>query len=243
MSHSNSLTTLSPLWLNDFLQFFKGTAAMNGAYVSKTESIRFQVVSEFNAGKLLRREASELLGVSERTVSRISRRVKSEGVMGVKHANIGCTPVRKTPEELKVKVLKLVRETYRDFNMSHALEVLRAKHGIEISYTTFRRWCHESKMVKHVRRKRRSPKKIRTRMPRQGLFLQMDGSHHKFNGKDEWVLIAAIDDATSEIPYAEFFKGETTLNCMKVLKKIIEKKVEIFKTVDFGVKMPELKTM
>ena len=106
MSHSNSLTTLSPLWLNDFLQFFKGTAAMNGAYVSKTESIRFQVVSEFNAGKLLRREASELLGVSERTVSRISRRVKSEGVMGVKHANIGCTPVRKTPEELKVKVLK-----------------------------------------------------------------------------------------------------------------------------------------
>ena len=36
------------------------------------------------------------------------------------------------------------------------------------------------------------------------------------------ILISAIDDATSEIPYAELFKGETTLSCMKVLKRIIE---------------------
>lgn len=61
-------------------------------------------------------------------------------------------------------------------------------------------------------------------MPSEGLVLQMDGSHHRFNGRDTWCLIAAIDDATSEIPYAEFFKAETTLNCMKVLKKIIELK-------------------
>jgi hypothetical protein len=53
----------------------------------------------------------------------------------------------------------------------------------------------------------------RPRMPQEGLLLQMDGSHHKFNGKDEWCLISAIDDATS-IPYAEFFNGETTLACI-----------------------------
>lgn len=63
---------------------------------------------------------------------------------------------------------------------------------------------------------------LRERMSSEGLLLQMDGSHHAWNGKDKWCLIAAIDDATSDIPYAEFFKTETTHGCMKVLRKIIE---------------------
>ena len=51
----------------------------------------------------------------------------------------------------------------------------------------------------------------------------MDGSPYRYNGKDEWCLIAAIDDATSDIPYAEYFLSEDTINCMTVLQKIIEK--------------------
>jgi hypothetical protein len=58
----------------------------------------------------------------------------------------------------------------------------------------------------------------------EGLLLQMDGSHHRWNGKDEWCLIAMIDDATSEIPAGRFFEGETTLGCMKVLRAVIEAK-------------------
>jgi hypothetical protein len=61
-------------------------------------------------------------------------------------------------------------------------------------------------------------------MPNEGLLLQMDGSPHRYNGKDEWCLIAAIDDATSDIPYAEFFHSEDTINCMTVMQKIIERK-------------------
>ena len=79
-------------------------------------------------------------------------------------------------------------------------------------------------MVKNPRRKRRKKHVFRPRLPQEGLMLQMDGSHHKFNGRDNWVLISCIDDATSEIPYAEFFDGETTINCMKVLREIIKKK-------------------
>jgi hypothetical protein len=59
-------------------------------------------------------------------------------------------------------------------------------------------------------------------MPNKGLLLQMDGSHHAWNGKEKWVLIAAIDDATSEIPWAEFFTSEDTLNCMTVVQRIVE---------------------
>lgn len=80
-------------------------------------------------------------------------------------------------------------------------------------------------MIKNPPVRRRKKRMYRSRMLQEGLLLQMDGSHHKFNGKDEWCLIAAIDDATADIPYAEFFEnGETTLNCMKVLEQIIKKK-------------------
>jgi hypothetical protein len=61
-------------------------------------------------------------------------------------------------------------------------------------------------------------------MASEGLLLQMDGSQHKWNGKDEWCLIGLIDDATSEMPAARFFPGETTFGCMAVLRAVIEAK-------------------
>ena len=60
-------------------------------------------------------------------------------------------------------------------------------------------------------------------MPSRGMLLQMDGSPHKWNNQDTWHLIHAIDDATSEIAYAEFFESESTLSSMKVLRCIVEK--------------------
>jgi hypothetical protein len=59
---------------------------------------------------------------------------------------------------------------------------------------------------------------------------QMDGSHHRWFAEVECCLNVVIDDATGEIPYAEFSYEETTWACLKVLKKAIEKK-GIFKTL------------
>ena len=55
-------------------------------------------------------------------------------------------------------------------------------------------------------------------MPSTGLFVQMDGSPHRWFGDSKSCLIAAIDDANSEL-HAEFFPSETTLGCMKVLQE------------------------
>lgn len=129
-----------------------------------------------------------------------------------------------TDKNLKQRVLKLVREKYFDFNMTHCLEVLKERHKLKIPYGPFRRWCHENQMVKRKRRKRAKARHLRSRMPAEGYLLQMDGSPHHYNGVDVWHLIVAIDDATSEIPYAEFCPYEDTLSCMKVMKTIIGKK-------------------
>ena len=192
--------------------------------MSKNGQFIYQVVTDFLNKKLTRRESAELLQVRERTVTRLARRIESKGFFGVIHGNRERSPSNKIPDEFKRKVMALVQDKYFDFNMSHCLEILKSDHQIELKYSTFRKWCHEFHQVKRRKRSRGVVRSLRTRMPNEGLLLQMDGSPHRYNGKDEWCLIAAIDDATSDIPYAEFFLSEDTINCMTVLQKIIEKK-------------------
>ena len=195
-----------------------------GIYMSKQGQLVYRIVSEFLGGKLYRKEAAELLGVRERTVTRIARRIEAKGLFATVDANRGRVAWNRTSEEKKGQVMELVKSTYFDFNMTHCLEKLKDNHGLEIKYETFRKWCHEKKIVKRAKKRRPIARYRRARMQSEGLFLQMDGSPHHYNGKDEWCLIAAIDDATSDIPYAEFFLSEDTINCMTVLQRIIERK-------------------
>jgi hypothetical protein len=195
-----------------------------GIYMSKNGQFTYQVVSDFLQKKLGRRESAELLQVTERTVTRLARRIEGKGLFGVIHGNREKIPFNKKSEKLKKSVMDLVEEKYFDFNMTHCLEVLKETHQMDLKYSTFRTWCHGRHLVKRRKRGKGVARNRRVRMPSEGLLLQMDGSPHRFNGKDEWCLIAAIDDATSDIPYAEFFLSEDTINCMTVMQKIVETK-------------------
>lgn len=190
--------------------------------MSRTESFKYQIITRYLEGGISRKDASDVLGKSQRTISRYAVNIRKKGLIAVKHGNTARSPKKKLPQELKDKVIRLIKIQYFDLNINHLRDILKSKHAITLSHSTLWRWCNEQKLVKAPRIGRRTVHRIRPRMTKEGYFLQMDGCHHKFNGKDEWCLIGAIDDATSDIPYAEFFHGETTLNCMKVLKRIIE---------------------
>lgn len=191
--------------------------------MSKQDQYRHQIIGDFLAGKVKRSEAAEVLKVRERSVSRIAARVRNQGLWGIKHGNCGKSPSNLIPQTFKAQVLELVRTRYFDFNLTHCLERLKADHGIELKRETFRKWCHQAGLVKNRQKRRSIARKYRERMPSRGMLIQLDGSPHRWNGTEEsWTLIAAIDDATSEMLYGEFFHSEATLNCMQVLKRIIE---------------------
>lgn len=192
--------------------------------MGKKEQFTYSVVGDFLAGRVSRSEAAKLMQIRERTVSRIARRIQAKKFMGVVHGNRGKKSEKRLPDDLKRDVMSLIENRYFDFNMTHALEVLKKDHGLVVGYTTFRLWCVERHLVKRRKRRRGKIRMKRERMASEGLLLQMDGSPHRYNGRDKWCLIAAIDDATSEIPHAEFFLGEDTLSCMTVMQRIIEKK-------------------
>jgi len=195
-----------------------------GIWMKKQDQLVFDTVTQFLAGKVTRKQAAVLLNRRERTISRIARRIEARGVLGVTHGNRGRAAHNRTPSEVKSQTMRLMKARYFDFNLTHALEKLRAEHGIEVSHDTLRRWCHEGGLVKRAKRRRAKIRRHRDRMASEGMLLQLDGSPFAYNGRDTWTLIAAIDDATSDIPYAEFFLSEDTLSCMTVLQKIIEAK-------------------
>ena len=195
-----------------------------GIFLSKNEQIKFSIIDDFIKGKISRMNASDLLKLSTRQISRIAKKISIEGIMGILHGNRNRTPTNKSQTSFKKQVLELVEKNYFDFNVTHCKEILLQNHEIKIGYMTLLRWLREKNLVKRRHKRRAKIRKYRERMPCEGMMLQFDGSHHKWNGQHEWCLIGAIDDATSEIPYCEFFNTEDTLNCMSVLQKIIEKK-------------------
>lgn len=188
------------------------------------DQLILDVVAKIMARKISKKDGQKILGISERTLRRYLAEYQKRGVLFVKHGNCNKSPVNRSPEGLKKKVQALVMEKYFDFNLTHCLEKLNGDESIQINRETFRRWCHEIKMVKRAKRREPKVRRQRDRMQQTGLMLQMDGSpHHWFAGKPS-CLIGAIDDADSDVPFAEFFPAEDTISCMRVLQKIIEKK-------------------
>ena len=63
-------------------------------------------------------------------------------------------------------------------------------------------------------------------MSKAGLLVQMDSSQHQWlpDIPTKWWLIAMIDDATNEIPYARFFPSDTMFANMHCIRRFIEKK-------------------
>lgn len=191
--------------------------------LSKKEQFELNILAKFRNGEVTRVRAAELLGLSERQVTRKSKQVVKEGVRGILHGNRGKTPSNKTTLEIKTHFLNLYRNVYANFNMTHALEMIQSEHNLTIPYSVFRRWCEEAKIQKFRNRKSK-PRIFRERFAAEGIMLQMDGSPHKWNGRTDWCLISMIDDATSEVPHAEFFPAEDTLSCLQVLRRVVEKK-------------------
>lgn len=202
------------------------TIQTGGIYMSVKEQRNYDVVSQIIHGDLRTSEGAELLERSYRQTKRIVRKVKLKGMAGIKHGNYGKAPWNKHSIHLKTTVMTLLGERYFDFNLTHFSEKLVSEHGIRVKRETLRKWAHEKNLVKRAHHRRR-PRvhRTRVRMPRRGMLLQMDGSHHEWFGPRASVccLVGNIDDATSTCEYAEFFPGEDTISVLTVLRRTVER--------------------
>ncbi|MBF0208524.1 MAG: ISNCY family transposase [Oligoflexia bacterium] len=193
--------------------------------MSKQELKIYELATSVIYGKLTIDEFALLISKSYRQAQRIVKKVKNKGGNGVKHGNTNRVPANKTSWELEMDILGLLKGKYYDFNLTHFREMILEHEGIRIGRNIVHRIATKYSLVK--RPKRRSKVKLhkpRPRLPQEGMLVQFDGSPHVWFGNIYCDLIGGIDDATGEVVGAEFFIGETSLNCMKVMKDIILRK-------------------
>jgi len=181
------------------------------------------IIAKVAEGKITIVNATKLLNRSRRTIERYLKKYQKVGIQFVVHQNSGRSPVNKTSDAVKRAVQALIKEKYFDVNLAHLRELLENNEQIQVNRETLRSWAHEIHHVKRAKRRRTQVRKRRERMESPGLMMQMDGSPHRWFGDKKSCLIAIIDDATSEI-HAEFFKSETSLGCLKVLRDFIAQK-------------------
>lgn len=168
--------------------------------------------------------AAEIAGVTDRTMRRMRERYQEFGYDGLFDQRRGKRSVHRIPLEKVEELLRLYREVYFDLNMRHFHEKLREKHDIKLSYTFVQKALQGAGLVQRGR-KRRKHRRRRERRALIGMLLHIDGSKHQWFADERWYdLIVILDDATSEIYYAQLVEEESTRTVMAGLRAVIETK-------------------
>jgi transposase len=193
-------------------------AAMERAM--KVQDVMLQAMAK----KITWWQAAEILGISDRHMRRWRERYVEEGYNGLLDRRRGKPSRRRVPVATVEKVFALYREKYFDLNVQHFHDKLQGEHGIELSYTWVKQALQGAGLVGRGR-KRGTHRKRRERRPLPGMLLHIDGSRHQWFQDERWYdLIVILDDATSEIYYAQLVEEESTATVMAGLKDVIERK-------------------
>lgn len=183
-----------------------------------------EVLLRAMARKITWWQAAEILGFSDRHLRRIRERYEEFGYESTFDKRRGQPSPKRVPLATVEKVLALYREKYFDLNVRHFHEKLRELHAIDLSYTWVKSVLQGAGLVARERQ-RGVHRKRRPRRPLPGMLLHIDGSRHQWFQDERWYdLIVILDDATSEIYYAQLTEEESTLTVMAGLKEVIERK-------------------
>jgi transposase len=140
------------------------------------------------------REAAEILKVDERTVRRWKQTVEDNGYRDLLDQRTRRPSPKRAPGVIQNQVLKLYRDTYKDWSVKHFHEQL-AKYGIGYKYTG---------MMLHIDGSEHA------------WIPALEGQAQD--------LILVLDDANNDVYYAKLVPEENTRECMLALLHTVKTK-------------------
>ena len=146
------------------------------------------------------------MDLSERHVRRLLAAYRELGAEALAHGNRGRRPHNAVPEAVAAAVARLAATRYPGANHTHLTELLEEHEGLALSRPTVRRILTRAGMPSPRRRRPPQHRVRRERMPRAGMLLQLDGSHHAWLEQrgPRFALLLAVDDATGAVVHALF---------------------------------------
>jgi transposase len=188
---------------------------------------KVEIVKDVESNKLSQVEAAQKNNVTDRTIRNWIVSYEKYGAEGFIHGNRGKQSPRKISKREEKKILSIIHKEYADFGPTFAAEKLEEIHGIKRDPKTIRALMVEEGLW--TPRKNRTGvfqihRQWRERRAHRGEMVQFDGSYHDwFEGRlkdnkraslKHICLLAAIDDATSDVTHLRFDEDEGTLPVM-----------------------------
>ena len=192
--------------------------------MTQKEQARLQVLNSLLAEHMTLDQAATLMGVTNRHTRRILAAYRELGAAAVAHGHRGRRPTNATPEPVATAVVHLARTRYAGANHTHLSELLSERDGIDIGRTTLRRILVNASLSSPRRRRPPKHRVRRQRMPRKGMLIQMDGSHHPWLGDQAppFTLLIAVDDATGTVVNALFCAQEDALSYFLLIHGLVK---------------------
>ncbi|HEB35201.1 hypothetical protein LCGC14_0654660 [marine sediment metagenome] len=116
--------------------------------MSLREIDRFRIVQGVIQRDLTQIKAAEILGITDRHIRRLVRRVREEGARGIVHRSRGRASLHRILKELEERIIGVVEERYTGCGPTLASEKLLERDGIRISKEKLRQIL----MTSHARR-------------------------------------------------------------------------------------------
>src|ERR1035441_6784825 len=169
-------------------------------------------------------QAAEEIGVTERQVRRLLRKLRRKGDQAVIHDLRGRASNRKLSAEVEGQAIAVLSDPmYQGFGPTLAAEYLHKLHQITVSKETLRQWMAKAGLWRAGHARAVEVHQWRPRRNRCGELVQWDTSTHDWlEGRGEEIyLISMIDDATSRL-FARFVRHDTSEENMRLLWAYLE---------------------
>ncbi len=192
-----------------------------------TQAERDRLVALKKAEKkvITQKQAAEEIGVTERQVRRMLRKLRRKGDQAVIHELRGRASNRRLPAETEQRAITILSApVYRGFGPTLAAEYLHKLHQITVSKETLRQWMAKAGLRRAGHRRLVEVHPWRPRRSRCGELVQWDTSDHDWlEGRGERIyLVSMIDDATSRL-LARFVRQDSSEENRRVLWSYLER--------------------
>ncbi|CAN5630574.1 ISNCY family transposase [soil metagenome] len=191
--------------------------------LTQAEQTRVLILNRILQGHLTAADAAELLSLSVRQVRRLLASYREDGVAAIAHGNRGRTPAHTLPPTVRQHIITLAQTRYAGCNDQHLTELLAEHEGLHLSRSSLRRILRSVGL--RSPRTRRAPKhrQRRERKAQPGMLVQIDGSPHRWleARAPRCSLMAAIDDATSQVVAAVFREHEDSHGYFLLLQQLV----------------------
>ncbi len=129
-------------------------------------------------------QAADMFGITPRHCSRLLKRYRQSGPLGMNNQSRGRTGNRLLPASLTELALNIIRERYPDFGPTLAREKLAEYHGIVFGKETLRRLMIKTGLWVPHKQRARKIQQPRYRRACCGELIQIDGcDHHWFENR------------------------------------------------------------